>query len=111
METISVANAWGTALDTLTDKLEAREEFRFSNGEATKSAAFTGRLPHDWRERFFERRNHIAYTVYSHATPIAWYDDEEGWTMPLVRYSVTTSKVQNKIRAALNSFAFVTTEL
>lgn len=43
----------------------------------------------------------IDYVVRSYATPIAWFDRERGWVMPATRYSVTTSKHQSIVRAAL----------
>lgn len=40
------------------------------------------------------------YAVYSYFTPIAWYAHGT-WTVPDVRYSVTTSKHQNIVRKAV----------
>lgn len=41
------------------------------------------------------------YVVYSYGTPIAWHN-EDGWHMPDVKYSVTTSRHQSRIRTALS---------
>lgn len=56
-----------------------------------------GRLPH----QYWQSNAHADYTVMSYATPLAWHVPGEGWTMPEVKYSVTTSKHQGRIRVAL----------
>lgn len=43
--------------------------------------------------------NHV-YVVYSYATPIAWWTDQAGWTIPEVKYSATTSRHQSIVRRA-----------
>ncbi len=40
------------------------------------------------------------YIVYSYGTPIAWHG-KFGWTIPNVKYSVTTSKHQGYVRRAI----------
>lgn len=62
-----------------------------------------GRLPREFWSSFdaATHGNATGYAVYSYATPIAWWSPEDGWTMPEVRYSVTTSKHQGRIRVAL----------
>jgi hypothetical protein len=62
--------------------------------------ASTGRLG-DAFARLFRERDH-KYVVYSYATPIAWLDDD-GWTMPKVKYSVTTTNHQNVTRAGMRA--------
>jgi len=42
------------------------------------------------------------YVVYSYGTPIAWHH-VGGWSVPSVRYSVTTSKHQGIVRRAVFS--------
>lgn len=47
---------------------------------------------------------YIDYAVYSYSTPIVWHVTSDGyseWVFPLVKYSRTTSRHQNKIKAAL----------
>jgi hypothetical protein len=56
-----------------------------------------GRLP---REHEGDVRE-ADYVVYSYATPIAWHS-ANGWTLPDVRYSVTTSAHQSKIGGAIS---------
>ena len=45
---------------------------------------------------------HPDYVVYSYGTPIAWHH-AGGWSVPSVRYSVTTSKHQGIVRRAVYS--------
>jgi hypothetical protein len=42
----------------------------------------------------------VEYIVYSYGTPIAWFKNGE-WTIPALKYSVTTSKHQNYVRRAV----------
>lgn len=62
-----------------------------------------GRLPQPWFEQYVSRDLHIDYVVVSYGTPIAWHDDERGWIMPDVKYSMTTSKAQGRIRPGIHS--------
>lgn len=48
-----------------------------------------GRLPVEWRDAFEADRPD--YVVWSYATPIVWHG-RNGWTMPDVRHSPTTSR-------------------
>lgn len=64
----------------------------------------SGRLPSPWREQFDADTRHpdgrvgvLAYVVYSYATPIAWWTESNGWVVPDVKYSPTTSKHQGKL--------------
>ena len=62
----------------------------------------TGSLPPDECDRL---RQAIAerptYIVYSYNTPIGWLESD-GWHIPDVRYSVTTSRHQSKLRQGAN---------
>jgi hypothetical protein len=45
------------------------------------------------------------YAVYSYRTPIAWHDGvADEWCIPNANYSPTTSRHQNKMRAALHDY-------
>jgi hypothetical protein len=60
-----------------------------------------GKLPEEWA--IILRDDVVLYVIYSFKTPIAWYDERKSqWIVPAVRYSVTTSKHQNKVRTALS---------
>lgn len=66
-----------------------------------------GELPSAWRDQFnMDTRfaGGIDYIVYSYRTPIAWRRaDSHLWTMPDVRYSVTTSKHAGRLRPAIGA--------
>lgn len=86
-----------------------REEFTTSGAlSATYGASghTTGSLPSGWAAEFWQTRDGLArdgrvsdfYVVYSYSTPIAWYNPlTERWTIPAVKYSVTTSKHQGNL--------------
>jgi hypothetical protein len=76
------------------------------SGVAGTSGTF-GYLPADARNLYGDRANHITFTVLPYATPIAWHDDALGWIFPAARYSVTTSKQQGAVRAALGQYVTV----
>jgi hypothetical protein len=70
-------------------------------GYECAGAPYTGRLP----ERFVSEieaasMSHDFYVVMSYATPIAWFANGE-WTVPDVKYSVTTSRHQSTVRKAI----------
>lgn len=76
------------------------EEFRSGalRGEAGPAVSY-GRLPQGY-VRLCEREA-PTYVVYSYATPIAWWSPAGGWTVPDVRYSVTTGRHQGYVRTAM----------
>lgn len=60
-----------------------------------------GRLPEHWHSRFMAAVAHDdLYTVYSYATPIAWFANGV-WTVPEVRYSQTTSRHKSAVRKGI----------
>lgn len=63
-------------------------------GEAG-GATVTGQLPRE----FAEEAHAATYVIYSYATPIAWQDRSGRWVVPMVRYSVTTSRHQSVAHA------------
>ncbi len=76
-----------------------------------------GRLPEAYRElmrQHFEKFGCL-YVVYSYDTPIAWYplphpkqhlDDECEWTVPPVKYSVTTTQHQRVVVMEIHNPGF-----
>lgn len=63
-------------------------------------------LPTEWRERLTIAlsAHGVRYVIYSYHTPIAWQIDYHGvpfWVIPDVKYSITTSKHQGRVRTAL----------
>lgn len=61
----------------------------------------TGRLPTEW----WADAEGAAYVVYSHQTPIAWRLANGWWVRPLVTYSVTTTRYQETVDAAIGYVA------
>jgi hypothetical protein len=60
-----------------------------------------GQLADQYRHLY--RRERPTYVVYSYATPIAWWSERDDWTIPDVKYTVTTSKHQHHVRMAVNA--------
>lgn len=82
--------------------IEQRKQFHTAGGlRGTYMDTWTGRLPQDRVQGYLRATDaDDFYAVYSYATPIAWYAHGV-WTVPDIRYSVTTSKQQNIARKAV----------
>jgi hypothetical protein len=76
------------------------ESFQGSNmhGEPSNGHVVFGRLVTEYHPSVCT----ATYVVYSYGTPIAWRLRDDGWHVPAERYSVTTSKQQGRVRAALS---------
>jgi hypothetical protein len=99
MTTKRVSNrAAQTCIANREDFVNSTGSFR---GEVVNGAPFwTGRLPDGWVD-WLRGAKGVDYIVYSYATPIAWHS-EDGWTVPNVKYSMTTStKHQPNVRSAV----------
>lgn len=59
-----------------------------------------GLLPSEYRESF-ERST---YAVYSYSTPICWFIPDEGWVMPMHKYSQTTTQHQHHVRSVIENW-------
>lgn len=57
-----------------------------------------GHMPNPWRTQYDEawKAGKLDYVVYSYATPIAWHT-EDGWVIPDIKYSATTSHHQGHL--------------
>lgn len=75
-----------------------------------------GQLPDEWRAKWRQDKGEIDYVIYSYETPIAWRVSDtwygnhgqthsHRWVMPNVKYSLTTSKHQGKVRTALSQIS------
>ena len=65
----------------------------------------TGILPDAWKVRF-QADPFIDYCVWSYDTPIAWHSElTGGWTVPDVKYSLTTTKHQTIVRVAVGELS------
>lgn len=65
-------------------------------------------LPDEWRAVWHQDKDTMTYAIWSYDTPIAWRTYRNGkarWIMPDVKYSVTTSKHQGKVRTALSQIS------
>ena len=89
------------------DSLRNLRPFKTSGSlEGTRSVSYgAGYLPRRFARIFNERYSKVDYVVYSYATPIAWHDSELGWYLPEVIYSVTTSRHQSGIFAAVKQIS------
>jgi hypothetical protein len=100
------SDLWTVLQDILTG---SPEEFDASNmyGRNVKVGMLSdlGRLPDEWRAVWHNDKDNTVYAIWSYLTPIAWRTYRNGravWIIPDVRYSVTTTKHQNKVRVALH---------
>lgn len=92
LTTSSLAIAFAT-------RMRYAEDFDTSGalkGRAGRAQSF-GQLP----RVYWDTAELADYVVYSYATPIAFHA-QGVWHIPDVKYSVTTSKHQSKIRAAID---------
>jgi len=83
--------------------IRSRETFRASALSGVREAFLSsaGYLSGAERERFYNDRNGIVYAVLSYRTPIAWLTTSGEWYIVAQRFSVTTSRHQSVVRAAL----------
>lgn len=81
-----------------------REEFHTYTGNfwgklhTPGTYVYTGRLP--GRMASTGTVGQADYIVFSYSTPIAWHIPDEGWIVPPVSYSPTTSNHQHTCRMA-----------
>lgn len=120
MKRHTTRDGWWEFAPTLSDGIDFKTSGALSGYRAadlgdddwTAANLPLGQLPEEYRASYAA----AIYVVESYSTPIAWRlpnrmtgedDSTQVWVMPNVKYSVTTSRHQNKIRVALNSFAEV----
>lgn len=95
-----------TSTRNAADLIAVRQPFTTSG--ALRGGAPTsldcGRLPGDHVSQLMGDllTGHVDYIVHSYGTPIAWHRVDTGWTVPDVRYSVTTSRHQGVVRRAVS---------
>lgn len=93
----------GAGLVNTKNAIRTLKPFR-SNGalSAETYASSMGVMPDSEREKFYADANAVDYIVYSYSTPIAYHNSiTDEWTVPEVKYSVTTSRHQSVVRHAL----------
>lgn len=84
-------------LPTATRCIAAREPFKGSNLYGYVGTNGIGILRGEDLERMRADATKILYSVYSYATPIGWYTDENGWYRVKMKFSPTTSRHQGCI--------------
>ena len=62
-----------------------------------------GRLPEEFVTKLTDakRDGNLTFVVWSYGTPIAWHDTVNGWTVPDVKYSRSTTSHQSTVRSAV----------
>lgn len=62
---------------------------------------YTGHMPKAFADDLRDnlRAGNVEYIVFSYSTPIGWYHKREGWIIPRVSYSITTSRHQGILRS------------
>lgn len=84
------------------DMVRTRQEFSAGNVTGMSYAANgSGKLNFEWTMALYASVP-IDYVVYSYGTPIAWHNESEGWTVPNVKYSQSTTQHQKAVRRALD---------
>lgn len=92
-------------LTTISDGMRLRRYFKVGNVTgcwfpAGGETVAMGKLPDEWRSNLRAGDGSV-YVVYSYQTPIAWTFGD-GWTVPPVKYSVTTTGHQNVIKVEID---------
>lgn len=83
----------------------------FNIGNLSGSWSFsgqTGQLPKEYADMLTSlTQTTDVYVIYSYRTPIAWYSsNDRTWTIPDVKYSVTTTNHQNVVKVAIENPTF-----
>jgi hypothetical protein len=105
-----------SSMSTITNKqvpsfVASRSDFKSNSGSAARYSycPSTDRLPQEWVEQLRKdidaarAADEKVYVVFSYATPIAWCAAGQ-WTIPAVKYSVTTSKFQGLVRMGASTY-------
>lgn len=95
----------GKAREITATALEQCEPFRRSGYSMSAHSGPQdghGQMPADAAALYEADRPHIAYTVVSYHTPIAWVLNDGQVRVPDVRYSATTTQHQSMCRVHLN---------
>lgn len=96
----------GAGLANTIQAIRERESFKSSGALCAETPTrvgdhpwwSAGHLPGD--DLLTLRTEQPSYVVYSYATPIGWWSEKFGWTIPDVKHSATTSRHQSVLRRA-----------
>jgi hypothetical protein len=72
----------------------------FRGGSAYDNYNTTGALNETEKDNYYHDVPDIDYVVYSYRTPIAWHTPR-GWHIVAQKFSVTTTRHQSAVRAAV----------
>lgn len=88
-------------------RIADRELFKGSNLRGVAWREGTGYLPPAYGETLNDEWESglVDYIVYSYGTPIAWHNIREGWNIPPVKYSRTTSRHQSTVRRGASLYS------
>lgn len=103
MRRITTRDSW----TVYRDMLEQRTPFTTHGSMRGEPGRYPGYEPGILPRAYWDSARQAVYTVYSYTTPIAWVDANGTWTVPNVRYSVTTTRHQGKVLAALHDVATI----
>jgi len=81
-------------------RIADRDLFKGSNLQGVAWLQGTGYLPAEYRDELLTgwESGTVDYVVYSYGTPIAWHSVNDGWNIPPIKYSRTTSRHQSTVR-------------
>lgn len=103
------ASKHGKGLANTLDAIRTRKAFKSGGAlwavasEPPYVVAYAGQLPDAHRKVL--NAEQPTYIVYSYGTPIGWWSEDHGWTIPDVKYSRTTTAHQSVLtRAALHTY-------
>lgn len=84
--------------------ISARASFQSTTGNlrgVRYAVGYTGQLSENHADAYRSAGQEIDYTVISYRTPIAWHTRSDGWVVPEVKYSQTTTRHQHIARMAI----------
>ena len=85
------------------DTLIGRETFEAASAHGCGYSATTLELPAEWVADYHATANHATpFVVYSWGTPVAWVDALGRWVVPSVKFTISTTRTQNRVRSTLD---------
>lgn len=97
MKRHTTRDGWWEFVPTLRNRTPFKTSGALSGGPGVNYLPRASQLPPEYAASALD----AVYAVWSYDTPIAWENPDGTWTVPDVKYSVTTSRHQSKIAAAV----------
>lgn len=104
------------ARQAIQNGVDAQTPFKINTGSVkgvqfianVATAIPMGRLPQPYQGELQLQaiKGNVRFVIFSYGTPIAWVLYSGTWTVPDVRYSVTTSHHQGIVRTAIANYDF-----